>query len=235
MELVKIDFGTVSALNLDDKVSLRMVYDRLVELKGTYTRFNDWCLRVLEYYQEGTDFYSDLSKNTGRGRPSKDYTVSVQIAMEILANGNGQVGHEMRRFMSNCVKLAAEQNQLTSKSPADMFLAMAIQYKRVETEQAQQKQQLQLVTQVVADSVLSPSQVTEIEQAIDTRLKELGLSASRKFHPAFYSKIKRELLEGRKTGKTFKDIPRSRFADALSLVANTDLIEIEGHQKRYYR
>ena len=117
--LVKIDFMTPTAINLDDTVSLRDVYDKLIE-RGAITGrdpFANWVKVKTVYYAENTDYSIVLEKTktidkNGKAKVSnrEEYYTSVQIAMEILANGHGQVGHDMRRFMSGCVRKVIENN-----------------------------------------------------------------------------------------------------------------------------
>lgn len=121
--LIKVDFGGVPvALDMDAQVSLRDIYDTLVqkEAVSVNTKYSDWSSDKLKYYTQGIDFIDASFKNevqhkdghTGAVRIN-DHAIKVQVAMEILANGHGKVGHEMRQFMSQCVRLVNEQRQLT--------------------------------------------------------------------------------------------------------------------------
>ena len=115
--LITIDFTTPTKLNLDDQVSLRDLYERLLELHSIdkATRFNDWVKRRIEFYVEDVDFIVVTHKEVtvdrhgfSRASTTKEYHTTVQIAMELLANGNGKAGHEMRQFMSACVRQVSE-------------------------------------------------------------------------------------------------------------------------------
>ncbi len=126
-QVITVDFNTPRALNLDDKVSLRDIYKELVMRGGLTGKdpFANWVKEKLSYYAENIDFFIVLEKSKSLNRNGKarasvahEYYTSVQIAMEVLANGHGEIGHQMRRFMSGCVRLvneaAATKQQLTN-------------------------------------------------------------------------------------------------------------------------
>ena len=110
--LVTIDFTTQTQLNLDDQVSLRDMHKKLIERNGLKptSNFRDWVKKKLEHYNEYIDFIKAEEKNSASitGQFTTEYYTTVQIAMEILANGHGKAGHEMRKFMSGCVRCVAE-------------------------------------------------------------------------------------------------------------------------------
>ena len=63
------------------------------------TRFNDWFPRMCEYgFTEGEDFYSFLSKNPARGRPSQDAAVSIDMAKEICMIQRNEKGKIARQY-----------------------------------------------------------------------------------------------------------------------------------------
>ena len=112
--LVTIDFTTPMALRLDDQVSLRAIHAKLIEMGGLRetSNFRDWVKKKLEYYTQDTDFTAEektsaVISGTYGDMPIEYYT-SVQVAMEVVANGHKKAGHQMRHFMSECVRTVAE-------------------------------------------------------------------------------------------------------------------------------
>ncbi|GAB7553105.1 hypothetical protein NRB_26110 [Novosphingobium sp. 11B] len=61
-------------------------------------RFNDWISRRLDEYdfQDGEDFHSLLSKT--RGRPRKDYHLTIGMAKELAMVERTEVGRATRRY-----------------------------------------------------------------------------------------------------------------------------------------
>nr|WP_269208159.1 antA/AntB antirepressor family protein [Sphingopyxis sp. MC1] len=95
----------------DQKVDARALHGWL----GIATRFNDWIAKIMDDYgfEEGSDFYSNLSK-TG-GRPRKDYLLSLDVAKEIAMIGNTPKGKATRRYFIAAEKAAAAP---TSSAPS---------------------------------------------------------------------------------------------------------------------
>lgn len=70
----------------------------LHEQLGIETRFNDWIeRRLLRWgFVEGQDFYSFLSKTSGR--PSKEYALTLDMAKELAMVENNEMGMKIRRY-----------------------------------------------------------------------------------------------------------------------------------------
>ena len=92
--LIKIDFTTPTALNMDDQVSLRDIHTKLVERGGLTggDPFANWIKEKLAYYTESIDFFIVLEKTksidkNGRAKSSNrsEYFTTVQAAMEASA------------------------------------------------------------------------------------------------------------------------------------------------------
>ena len=68
------------------------------------TRFNDWINRAISKYdfKENIDFYSFLSKTSGR--PEKEYIVTMDMAKELAMLENNPKGKETRKYFINCEK-----------------------------------------------------------------------------------------------------------------------------------
>lgn len=76
-------------------VSATLLHARL----SIETRFNDWIhRRIKEYgFQEGEDFYSNLSKSTG-GRKPIDYLLTMDMAKELAMVERNEIGRQIRRY-----------------------------------------------------------------------------------------------------------------------------------------
>ncbi|NHN28539.1 hypothetical protein G9U52_01690 [Paenibacillus sp. S3N08] len=62
------------------------------------TRFNDWFANKVEQYNfvEGADFYLKLSKNAGRGRPRKEYFLTLNMAKQLCMVENNERGRQLK-------------------------------------------------------------------------------------------------------------------------------------------
>jgi phage anti-repressor protein len=122
--IVTLDFKHAQPINLDDQVNLRDIFNVLVEKGAISSNFdyNTWIARKLRYYTENTDYFTihkKVDRKSSRGSVVfKDHTASVQVAMEIIANGHKEAGYEMRRFMTECIRLA--QNHLASPNLSEI-------------------------------------------------------------------------------------------------------------------
>lgn len=67
------------------------------------TAFNDWIARRISEYQfvEGQDFYSFLSESGG-GRPSKGYALTIDMAKELSMVERTDRGREARQYFIEC-------------------------------------------------------------------------------------------------------------------------------------
>lgn len=76
-------------------VSGRELHEKL----GIKTRYNDWFLRMAEYgFEEGADFYSNLSKTTDGGRPSTDHLMTLDMAKQICMIQRSEAGKRYREY-----------------------------------------------------------------------------------------------------------------------------------------
>lgn len=106
--VIRIDFSKPQALRLDDQLVLREVWEALGQPRGEY---QTWATERLEHYENGNDFQtreSDSLNFIGKKIGKVDHIVSVQVALEIAANGHGEVGHRVRRFFGECLRLLNE-------------------------------------------------------------------------------------------------------------------------------
>lgn len=96
----------------------------LHDMLGVETRYNDWFRRMCEYgFTENVDFYSILSKTSGR--PSTDHQLTIPMAKEICMLQRTERGKECRQYF---IKIEEQWN-----SPdAIMQRALQIANARVE-------------------------------------------------------------------------------------------------------
>lgn len=101
------------------------------------TRFNDWIARRIEEYGfiDGEDFYSILSKT--KGRSSKDYHLTLDMAKELSMVENNEQGRQARRYFIAMEK-AAQQKTAPLPPSAPSFqtrLLLCIEHGQVVSSQ----------------------------------------------------------------------------------------------------
>ena len=148
-ELIKLQPQTING-NAVETVSARELHAFL----EVQTRFNDWiAARINEYgFIENQDFvsFTENPVKIQRGRPSKEYQISLDMAKELSMVERNEKGKQARRYFIECEKqLQTNQAQL----PTDPFLLIAhfaqqaylMQQKQVEMDNrlqvVEQKQQ----------------------------------------------------------------------------------------------
>jgi phage anti-repressor protein len=91
------------------------------------TRFNDWIARKIEKYQfeNGKDFYSNLSKT--KGRPVTEYLLSIDMAKELAMLEENETGRQIRRYF------IAKEKELRgiSQLPKEAELFKGLKPKRI--------------------------------------------------------------------------------------------------------
>jgi len=96
MDLIKIYQGNV----IDAK--------ELWHFLEVKTQFNKWIVRMLDYgFIEGKDFWTNLSKNKEegskqKGRPQKEYYLSISAAKEISMLQRSERGKQARKYFIDC-------------------------------------------------------------------------------------------------------------------------------------
>lgn len=90
IELVKVSYDSERPT-----VGGRALHDAL----RIETRYNDWFKRMCEYgFEEGTDFYSILSKTSDNGRPSTDHQLTIAMAKELCMIQRSEIGRKFRQY-----------------------------------------------------------------------------------------------------------------------------------------
>lgn len=71
-------------------------------------RFNDWIARrIADYgFEDGKDFYSELSKTSSGGRPSREYHISLDMAKELSMVERNEKGKQARQYFIECERRA---------------------------------------------------------------------------------------------------------------------------------
>lgn len=107
------------------------------------TRYNDWFPRMIEYgFEEGTDFYSELSKTSAfGGRPRVDHIISLDMAKEIAMIQRTERGKQARQYFIEAEKqLRAADTAPAHRLPQDYASALRELATAVDTVEAQREQ-----------------------------------------------------------------------------------------------
>lgn len=100
---VNEDTQTVSARELHEKLNIA-------------TAFKDWFPRMIEYgFEEGKDFSSFLSESTG-GRPSKEYTITIDMAKQICMIQRSEIGKQIRQYFIDLEKAWNTPEQILARA-----------------------------------------------------------------------------------------------------------------------
>ncbi len=179
--LIQIDFKTPIPIKLDDQVNLRDIFDVLVE-KGAVAKtldFNKWASRKLTYYIENIDYliFDKKVENSGRGAPSKEITTTIQVAMEVIANGHKEAGHQMRRFLTECLRLSTEQQK--PKDLSDLLIEAGNRLKqehalRIQAERDRAKIGDKKVATAMATASAAVRRLKTSEKTNEKLLAQLG-------------------------------------------------------------
>lgn len=194
-QIIKIDFATPTVLNLDDRISLRDIHAKLIEKGGTKTPFHKWINKKLEYYKENKDFEKVGQKipTLGGAQEGFEYYTDLQIAMEILANGHGKVGHEMRQFMSGCVRKVVERDGIQgSGSPIQALEQIVSSLKYLDGRIQEAKDEIKAVSE---GATLTAEHQATINNRINAHAKRYSNhDVKRKFLSSMFGGIKKEFL-----------------------------------------
>lgn len=104
-------------------------------------QFADWIKDRIEKFgfEEGTDFKTGISENYEKpqgGRPSKEYTVSLDMAKELAMVENNEKGRQIRKYFIEVEKQARKIFNPASLSRLDLIqIAMDAETERLKLEQ----------------------------------------------------------------------------------------------------
>ncbi len=227
-KLIQIDFKNPIPIKLDDQVKLRDVFNVLVE-KGAVAKtvdFNKWASRKLTYYIENIDYliFDKKVENSGRGAPSKEITTTIQVAMEVIANGHKEAGHQMRRFLTECLRLSTQRQQ--PKDLSDLLIEAGNRLKqeqalRIQAEKDRAKIGDKKVATAMATASVAVRKLKKSEKANEELLSQLGEAKNWKTAIAWQKKY--PLL----ANVTNSDSALGRLFSKISRKWNFEIREIE--------
>lgn len=138
-------------------------------------RFNDWITKRIEQYgfSEGIDFTPYYESSTGAVRPV-EYFITFDMAKQLSMVERNAKGREARQYFIACEKQLREQPM----THGDLLVQMAEAYRRIEAEQAAQKDAL-ITAQAQTIEALSTSQ--RAEHKADRAVEELQWVSIRQY------------------------------------------------------
>lgn len=142
--IIKVTKSEIGNAELNS-VNAKEIHDYL-QVK---TRFDMWIGRAISKYdfKENIDFYSFLSKTSGR--PEKEYIVTMDMAKELAMLENNPKGKETRKYFINCEK------ELQKSSP---YAAL----QEIATFQKRQLEQLQDIKDILINQQVQISSLANI-------------------------------------------------------------------------
>ncbi|EKB5071655.1 hypothetical protein DC365_00660 [Vibrio vulnificus] len=105
-------------------VAKRCVDARNLHTKlGNATAFTQWLLRKIEEtgFVEGKDFFSNLVKNDEKGRPTTEYTITVEMAKHLCMMDRSDIGYQIREYFIKCEEKLIEINSLTANQFSTLY------------------------------------------------------------------------------------------------------------------
>lgn len=113
---------------------------------GIETRYNDWFKRMCDYgFDEGTDFYSFLSKTSEGGRPATDHQLTIDMAKQLCMIQRTEIGRQFRQYfikveeswnspeavMARALQFANQQLELMKHQNAELLDTVAVQNQQI--------------------------------------------------------------------------------------------------------
>ncbi|EKB8140543.1 antA/AntB antirepressor family protein [Escherichia coli] len=152
-------------------------------------RFASWIVeRIAEYgFVENQDFMiiSQVREKIGRGRPAKDYHLTLDTAKELAMVERNEKGRQIRRYFIECEK------KLRSMQPAQQFTdeeIILLCYMQLWMEKAQQlsKQLYPVMRELNSDYYGKLFDLTYETRHITNRTRDTLLREAAKLDPANY-------------------------------------------------
>ena len=142
------------------------------------TRFDIWLNRQIEKYGfiDGQDFCSILIESTG-GRPSTEYTLSLDMAKELAMVENNEQGRKARRYFIEVEKRYRGQVPAIPQTYAEALQLAADQARQIERQTAELEQSRPAV-QFYAD-VTGSKDAIEMSQA--AKIIDCGMGRNKLF------------------------------------------------------
>lgn len=113
---------------------------------GIETRYNDWFKRMCDYgFDEGTDFYSFLSKTSDGGRPATDHQLTIDMAKQLCMIQRTEIGRQFRQYfikveeswnspeavMARALQFANQQLTLMKHQNTELLDTVAVQNQQI--------------------------------------------------------------------------------------------------------
>lgn len=109
----------------------------LHEFLEVATRFNDWIVaRIKEYgFAENRDFVT-FTENSVKGRPSKEYAVSLDMAKELAMVERNEQGKQARQYFIECERRVNQPRVIDLNDPGMLRGLLANYAERTEIAEA---------------------------------------------------------------------------------------------------
>ena len=132
MELIQVSKECIGNQDAVNAVNAKELHSKL----GVKTKFVDWMKRAIEKYgfEDGVDFISFLGKSEG-GRPSAEYSVTLDMAKELCMLDDSDKGRQFRKYFIECEKQAKSSFQIPQTYSEALMLA-AKQAEQIEQQTA---------------------------------------------------------------------------------------------------
>ncbi|WP_176543951.1 antA/AntB antirepressor family protein [Bacillus toyonensis] len=145
-------------------VNARELHERLL----VSTPFHKWIERKIENYgfSKEQDFWTFLSESTG-GRPSKEYTFTLDAGKEIAMIENNEMGRAIRKYFIEVEKRFRQQQ---AKSPAELIYMLAQQNMESERRMVQLEQQVTTVNHRL-DNIDRIDTIGDLQQRLNKMIR----------------------------------------------------------------
>lgn len=132
------------------------------------TRFNDWINRQIENYGfvEGEDFYSFLSKTSGR--PSQEFFLTLDTAKEISMVQNNEMGRVIRKYF---IEVDKRFRQKQPQSIEDLIIMQAQSVKELRESVENQNKQLEIVNHRL-DNIDKIDTIGDLQQRLNGMIRK---------------------------------------------------------------
>ncbi|WP_017732732.1 antA/AntB antirepressor family protein [Nafulsella turpanensis] len=185
------------------------------------TKFTMWMERALEYgFEEGNDFIPLLGNNGKRGRPKKDYALTLDTAKEIAMIQRSEKGKQARQYFIEAEKQLQQVKEVIKEAlpqqeifqvPQSFSEALMLAAKQQEViEQKEQQLLLQAPKVQTFDRVMS----AEGELDMGVVAKQLGIGKNKFF---FMLRDLNVLISGGPQHNT----PYQRYAHHFKVITTT--------------
>jgi len=223
MEPIQINQTQINGAETNS-VNAREVYDYL-EIK---TPFTMWINRAIETYDfiEGIDFITDLLKNSGRGRPKKNYIVTIDMAKELCMVESNPKGKKTRKYF---IKVEKKQSTaLMSPNQITEALMLTAQSLTLQDERLDsQHERIQEVEIYIQEDLKSrPVNFGQQKALLDTKNKKVyQLSNDEKIQKKLHMKVWQVFKKNFNIPR-YNEIQAVKFPEAIWFLENLELSDL---------